>query len=189
MAKINNVLMVGVGGQGIILSSNIFSLAIMKEGHDIKKSEIHGMSQRGGSVFSHVRYGEKVYSPVIPKGEAEIIFALETMEVLRWSEFAHKDAKVIYLKNDILPSTVDTYPEGIEEEIKRLFPDSISITQETLKEDGINAKMVNVALLGAMSQYLEIKEESWKEAIEELVPEGTFELNMAAFEVGKKMTA
>lgn len=187
MSDVKNVLMVGVGGQGIILASNIFSQVLMLEGYDVKKNEIHGMSQRGGSVFSHIRYGKKVNSPVIPRGEAKIIFSLESMEVLRWSEFAAPDASVVYLNNHVKPDTVTNYPENIDSEIDRLFVDIACIDVAVVKKETGNVRVQNVALLGALSTRLDIKTESWKAAIESLVPAGTFDANWQAFELGKKL--
>ncbi len=187
MNKTKNILMVGVGGQGIILASNIFSRVLMIEGFDVKKNEIHGMSQRGGSVFSHIRYGEKVNSPVIPRGEAEIIFSLESMEVLRWHEFAAPNASIVYLNNKIKPAMTEVYPEGVDEEITKLSKDIVCLDVKTVTKETGNVKVQNVTLLGALSTRLQLKTESWKQALEELVPAGTFEGNWKAFELGIKL--
>jgi len=179
--------MVGVGGQGIILSSNILSLAAMREGNDVKKSEIHGMSQRGGSVFSHIRFGEKVYSPVIPAGEVDILLSLEALETLRWAEYTSENTNVIYMKDHILPAGLETYPEGVEDEISKVFKNVKSIDPKDLKGKLENVKSTNVALLGMLSKHIPIKQASWEYAIEKCVPKGTFDVNLAAFETGKNL--
>ena len=187
MKKTANVLMVGVGGQGTVLSSNIMSLAAMYDGYDVKKSEIHGMSQRGGSVFSHVRFGEKVYSAVIPKHEADVLLALEEIETLRWLEYLKPGGKIICLKENILPANVEEYPQGAAVFIEKNFADCCLVDPKELKATLKNTKVLNVALLGVLSNTLEISDESWKKAIMELTPEGTGELNIKAFETGKQL--
>ena len=121
MDKVFNLLIVGVGGQGTILASNIVTQAAMNAGLDAKKSEIHGMSQRGGAVFSHVRFGKKVYSPVIAKGNVDVLISLEEMETLRWTEFLNKDSQLIVLNNRILPANTAEYPQGLTDKIKSQF--------------------------------------------------------------------
>jgi indolepyruvate ferredoxin oxidoreductase, beta subunit len=185
--QITNVLMVGVGGQGTVLSSNIISLAAMFDGYDVKKSEIHGMSQRGGSVFSHVRFGEKVHSAVIPMHEADVLLALEEMETLRWLNYLKPDGKIICLKENILPTNVNEYPQGAAEFLKKNFANSCLVDPKELKATLKNTKVLNVALLGVLSNTLEISDESWKKAILELTPAGTGELNIKAFETGKQL--
>jgi len=180
-----NILMVGVGGQGIILSSNILVLAGLKAGFDVKKSEIHGMSQRGGSVFSHVRMGDKIYSPVIPKGAAHVLLSLEELETLRWLEFTNPDSKVIFTRHRINPSMVTEYPQGVEDEVRKHLPNIIPVDAAQIREKTGNPKYLNVALLGLLSNYLEIPDEAWQAVINKLVPKGTFEKNMQAFEIGK----
>lgn len=182
--SVSNVLMVGVGGQGIVLSSDILSLAALRTGLDVKKSEIHGMSQRGGAVFSHVRFGEKVFSPTVPKGEAQILLALEKLEVLRWKDFAAKDCVVVYLKNEITPSTVKDYPTSVDDEIKALFPDALGLDPSSIKRETNNAKVLNVALLGAASTRLDLPREAWVSAIGELAPKGSADVNLMAFDIG-----
>jgi indolepyruvate ferredoxin oxidoreductase beta subunit len=187
MGNVFNVLMVGVGGQGIIMASDILSLAAMHSGIDVKKSEIHGMSQRGGSVFSHIRMGEKVYSPLISVGEAGILFSLEEMETLRWIEYANEESVIICMKIHINPAMVDEYPDGIEDEIKRLSPEALFIDPVPIKKEIGNVKFLNVALIGLLSGFVDFKEECWKKAIQEKVPKDTFEGNWRAFHTGKKL--
>jgi indolepyruvate ferredoxin oxidoreductase, beta subunit len=185
MSKITNVLMVGVGGQGIVLASDIISLTAMYAGHDVKKSEIHGMSQRGGSVFSHIRFGEKVYSPVIPEQGANILVSLEEMETLRWLSYVNHDTKIIFTKTRINPANVTEYPEHIEQVIKKYFKNSIMIDPSQIIETTGSAKYLNTVILGLVSTYLDFGNEAWQHAIRENVPQGTYELNMAAFTIGK----
>jgi indolepyruvate ferredoxin oxidoreductase beta subunit len=187
--KVTNILMVGVGGQGIITAGNMLSQAAMHAGYDVKKSEIHGMSQRGGSVFCHIRFGEKIESPVIPAGEADILISLEEMETLRWLEYPADDGKVIYLKNRILPHGVEKYPEGIAAELERHRLNFIELLPGDLSEATGNAKTVNVAVLGVIANSLDIPEGAWKKAIAELAPAGTADLNLYAFEQGRKINS
>jgi indolepyruvate ferredoxin oxidoreductase beta subunit len=183
---VRNILMVGVGGQGIILASDILTLAAMLAGHDAKKSEIHGMSQRGGSVFSHIRYGEKVHSPTIAEGAADILLSLEEMETLRWLNYAGTHSVVITLQTRIKPAMVNQYPEGLEEELRRRCGSLTYIEPEQLKGKIENIKYFNVALLGVLAVLLDLPEESWRAAIEERVPKGSFEGNWKAFQAGKR---
>jgi indolepyruvate ferredoxin oxidoreductase beta subunit len=187
MSKITNVLMVGVGGQGIVLASDIISRAALYAGHDVKKSEIHGMSQRGGSVFSHIRFGEKVYSPVIPEGEADILLSLEEMETLRWLSYINSDTRVIVTKTRINPPNVTNYPDNIDQEIKKHFKNSWVIEPSRISEKTGDAKFVNTALLGLISTCLDFSDEAWRRSIHENVPDGTFEANMTAFAAGKTL--
>jgi indolepyruvate ferredoxin oxidoreductase beta subunit len=181
-----NILMVGVGGQGIILASDILTLAAMNSGYDAKKSEIHGMSQRGGSVFCHIRFGEKVHSPTISEGEADILFSLEEMETLRWLDYAGPDSLIITLRTRIKPVMVEEYPEGIDAELRKKCGNLRFLEPEQLKVEIASNKFFNVALLGMLSIHIELPEVSWKRAIEERVPQGSFEGNWHAFFAGKK---
>jgi len=181
-----NILMVGVGGQGIILASDILTRAAMYAGYDAKKSEIHGMSQRGGSVFSHIRFGQKVHSPIISRGEADILFSLEEMETLRWLNYAHSESLVITLLTRINPAGVEQYPGGIQEELADRCINLKFIDPQQLQGKIESNKFLNVALLGVLSGSVELPEESWKRAIEEEVPKGSFEGNWKAFCTGKK---
>jgi len=183
--KIFNILLVGVGGQGIILASDIITKAAMIAGFDSKKSEIHGMSQRGGSVFSHVRFGEKIYSPVISEGEVDIFVSLEEMETLRWLNYLNPETKLIFTENRILPSEVTTYPENIKSELSKNYKNFVSINQEELIKKIGKPKYFNTAILGLISNYIDFNEDAWKKAILEEAPEGTFEENWSAFITGK----
>ncbi len=186
MEGVFNLLIVGVGGQGTILASNIVTQAAINAGLDAKKSEIHGMSQRGGAVFSHVRFGDKVYSPVIAKGKVDVLISLEEMETLRWTEFLNKDSQLIVLNNRILPANTAEYPQGLTDKIKSLFHNVVSIEPDEYTKKLGNAKYLNVFLLGVLSNYVKLPEESWKDAIQSLVPNGTFDKNYEAFLIGKE---
>lgn len=183
----NNILMVGVGGQGIILASDVFVHAALEAGFDVKKSEIHGMSQRGGSVFSHVRFGEQVLSPVIPRGQAHILASLEEMETLRWIDYASQDTRVIMSRHRILPAEVTEYPEGIEAALQKQFPQFQVVDSEAVDEKTGSIRYLNVVLLGLLSTSLDIPEKAWHSALEALVPEGTYQKNLQAFDYGKEL--
>ena len=158
-----------------------------KADNDVKKSEIHGMSQRGGSVFSHIRFGEKVHSPVISKGGADVLFSLEEMETLRWIEYASAETTIICMKTRINPAMVDEYPSGIEDEIRRLSGKVFFIDPKSLYNQIENKKFLNVTLTGLLSGFVDFSEESWKNAVREKVPAGTFEGNWNAFLTGKNL--
>jgi indolepyruvate ferredoxin oxidoreductase, beta subunit len=183
--KITNILIVGVGGQGVVLASDILALASLNAGHDAKKSEIHGMSQRGGSVFSHVRFGGKVHSPVISRGEADILLSFEEMEALRWLAYAGTQTRVICTDTRIVPASLEAYPAGIEEELERCFGNLTLVdTKKTVADIG-DAKYVNVALLGIVSKFVSFAEDCWQKAIRDNVPPASFDANWNAFNYGK----
>ena len=184
--NIKNVLIVGVGGQGVILASDILSKAAMLDGFDSKKSEIHGMSQRGGSVFSHVRYGQSVASPVIPKGQVDILVSMEEMETARWAEYCTPETVVIMNAERIVPqgSEDKDYPEGLIEKITGTFKNVIQVKQKDVVIATGKPKSFNVAVLGIVSRFAGIGENTWKEAINAEVPAGTFDDNWAAFQYG-----
>ena len=190
-AAITNILLVGVGGQGILLASEILSETFMLAGFDVKKSEIHGMSQRGGSVVSHVRYGNQVFSPIVPEGEGDVLFGFELLETFRYLGLLKKEAKVIANDLCIPPPSVlsgkESYPEGLVERIKSFHPDFLLVDGMKLAKEAGNPKAANTALLGAVSKRLEIPEEFWMKAIEKLVPAKALEVNQKAFLSGRKL--
>ncbi len=187
MTKIKNILMVGVGGQGIITASDILSEAALLDGHDVKKSEIHGMSQRGGSVFSHIRYGEKIYSPTIKIGEADVLLSLEIVETLRWITYTSKNTKLIVSETKIQPQTVKEYPEGVIESLKKNFKDLYLIDPLVINKKNGDHRVLNTTLLGILSKLIDISDKSWEKAMEKLVPKGTYENNLKAFRLGKEL--
>ena len=188
MSKINNILLTGVGGQGILLASEVLSEVIMLAGYDVKKNEIHGMSQRGGSVVSHVRYGEKVYSPIIPEGEVDILFSFEMLETLRYLPLLRENGRVIVNNLKIAPPAValgkQAYPDNLGEDIRARFPLTTVVNGLDLALEAGNAKTVNTVLLGALSTMLEFKRSTWLEALNKMVPARLLDVNLKAFELG-----
>ncbi len=188
--KVKNLLLVGVGGQGILLASEILSETFMLAGYDVKKSEIHGMSQRGGSVVSHVRYGREVFSPIVPEGEGDLLFGFELMETCRCLPLLKPGATVVANDLRIPPPSVltgrESYPEGIAERISERFPDFILIDGEKLASDAGNRRAANTVLLGAVSRRLDIAEDYWLRALEKMVPMKTLEINRKAFLLGRE---
>ena len=186
-----NIIISGVGGQGIITASEILSEVALFNGFDVKKSEVHGMSQRGGSVVSHVRFGEKVYSPLIEKGTCDVILAFEKAEALRWVHYL-KPGKGIVIVNDleIIPNMVslglDTYPENIEDTLKRDASKVFIMDGIEIAKNAGDPRTANTALLGALSNYLPFSEESWIEVIKRRVKPETIEANLKAFRMGRE---
>ncbi len=182
-----NIMIVGVGGQGTLLASRILGNAVISEGYDVKVSEVHGMSQRGGSVVTYVRYGEKVNSPIIDKGEADIILAFERLEALRALPYLKKGGKIILNDHAISPMPVITgaaeYPDAIVETLSSLC-DVTAIDATALSLSVGSAKAVNVVLIGVLAAASEIDKEVFLRVIRETVPPKFLELNLAAFELG-----
>ena len=180
-------MIVGVGGQGTLLASRILGNAVIEEGYDVKVSEVHGMSQRGGSVVTYVKYGDKVYSPIIDEGEADIILAFELLEAYRALPYLKKGGKIVVNDQRIDPMPVITgamqYPEGIGEKLKAVADCKIVDALSIAKEAG-NVKAVNVALIGVLAKASNISYERWIETIKTTVPERFLEANLKAFELG-----
>ena len=187
MPEVFNVLMVGVGGQGVVLTSDVLTEAAMLAGLDAKKSEIHGMSQRGGPVFSHVRFGDVVHSPVIPRGSVDVLFALERMELLRWAAWARPDAVACYVGRDILPAGVSHYPEGVDEEIAERFGRVVTFDSRALRPARVSPKVVGTVLLGAASAFIPLPPEVYPPALAALVPDGTYDMNLTGFALGREL--
>lgn len=185
-----NVLICGVGGQGIILASDVLCQAAVNEGLDVKKSEVHGMAQRGGSVITHVRFGERVYSPLIEEGRADFILAFEKLEALRYAYYLKKQGRIVVDRRVIPPMSVLTgqeeYPPDIDERLRRagnvLAVDAGSVARELG-----NLRVVNIILLGVLSNLLGLKEGSWPKAIRSKVKEKFVDLNIGAFNRGRKL--
>ncbi|MFA7403301.1 MAG: indolepyruvate oxidoreductase subunit beta [Pelobacteraceae bacterium] len=188
--QITNILLVGVGGQGILLASEILSEAAMLAGFDVKKSEIHGMSQRGGSVVSHVRYGTEINSPIVPEGEGDILFGFELMETARSLSLLKPGGSVVANDLQISPPSVlmgqELYPEGLAARIKAQFSDFLLVDGQKLATTAGNAKAANTVLLGAVSKRLNIPEEFWMKALEKMVPARALEINKRAFQMGRE---
>ncbi len=182
-----NIMIVGVGGQGTLLASRIIGKTVISEGYDVKISEVHGMSQRGGSVVTYVKFGDKVYSPIIDRGEADIILAFEMLEAYRALPYLKKDGKMIVNNQKINPmpviTGVTTYPDKIDEKLGNLV-DLKVVDALSLAEEAGNFKSVNVVLIGVMAKNTDIAYEKWVEVIKETVPEKFLEANLKAFDLG-----
>lgn len=189
--QIKNILLVGVGGQGILLASEILSEAAMLAGFDVKKSEIHGMSQRGGCVVSHVRYGTEVFSPIVPEGEGDILFGFELMETVRALPLLKPGGSVVANDLQISPPSVlmgqAAYPEGLPERIRAQFADFLLVDGQKMASDAGNVRAANTVLLGAVSKRLDIAEEFWVKALEKMVPPKALEINRRAFRMGREL--
>jgi len=183
-----SILIVGVGGQGTLLASKVLGQVVMQEGLDIKMSEVHGMAQRGGSVVTQVRFGEKIYSPLIPDEGADIILSFEMMEALRYLPLLKKDGKIIINEQKIAPMPVLVgavkYPEDPIKEIQKMGIEVIGLKAYELAKEAGNMKAANVVLLGVLAKDLDFDENMWENAIKETVPERFLEVNMKAFEMG-----
>ncbi len=184
-----NVMIVGVGGQGSLLASKLLGRLLLDEGYDVKVSEVHGMSQRGGSVVTYVRYGEHVYSPVIDKGEADVIVSFELLEAARWLPFLKKDGTVVTNIQQIDPMPVITgameYPAELVEKMKATGAKVDALDCLKLAEEAGSSKAVNIVLMGRLSHYFDMPEEAWMKAMEAIVPAKFLEMNKKAFELGK----
>ncbi len=186
--KTQNVMIVGVGGQGSLLASKLLGRLLLSKGYDIKVSEVHGMSQRGGSVVTYVRFGDKVYSPVIDKGEADFIVSFELLEAARWTEFLKPGGKIITNTQRINPMPViigaAQYPEDLEGKMLAAGIDLDALDALSLAEQAGSAKAVNLVLMGRLSRYFDIPEQEWMQAIEASVPPKFLEMNKIAFKLG-----
>lgn len=182
-----SIMIVGVGGQGTLLASRILGNAVISEGYDVKVSEVHGMSQRGGSVVTYVRYGEKVYSPVIDKGQADIILAFELLEAYRALPYLKEGGKIIVNNQKINPMPViigaAKYPESLSDKLSDKANTTVIDALALAKKAG-NIKAVNVVLIGVMAKNTDIEYETWVETIKNTVPEKFLEVNLKAFEYG-----
>ena len=187
--KTFNIVLAGVGGQGVILSSKILSNAGIESNLDVKQSEVHGMSQRGGSVTSHVRIGSKVYSPLVVEGEADIVIAFELLEALRNKHWIKKGGKIIYNKSKVNPITVSSgmtdYPSNIEEVLNNLDCEVYGIDAFNIATEMGNSKSANVVMVGAASNFIPIENDIWKTALEKSIPTKILDLNFKAFDAGK----
>lgn len=188
MSKVNNILLAGVGGQGILLASEVISEVMLLAGLDVKKNEIHGMSQRGGSVVSHVRYGEKVHSSIIPEGEVDILFSFEVLETCRYLPLLRKNGRVVVNDWKIAPPSValgkQVYPENLLESIRRQFPLTTVVSGLDLALQAGNSKAVNTVLLGALSNILDFDRDLWLTALRRMIPERLLAVNLQAFALG-----
>ena len=185
-----NIMIVGVGGQGSVLASKLLGYLLTKQGYDVKVSEVHGMSQRGGSVVTYVRYGDKVYSPVIDRGQADFIVSFEILEAARWLDYLSQDGQIVTSTQQIDPMPVLTgamnYPENLLAEIQKTGAKVDALDCLKLAEQAGSSKAVNLVLLGRLSHYFtDITQEAWQEAISECVPQKFLDLNRKAFDLGR----
>lgn len=183
-----NIMIVGVGGQGSLLASKLLGHLLLTEGYDVKVSEVHGMSQRGGSVVTYVRFGEKVYSPVIDKGQADFIVSFEKLEAARYVEYLKEGGRIVVNTQEIDPMPVITgaaeYPSDLIEKIRALGIDVDAMDCLSLAQEAGSAKAVNIVLMGRLAKYFDISREKWEQAIRECVPAKFVELNLKAFAKG-----
>ncbi len=184
-----NVLMTGVGGQGIILASDMLSDVMMRAGYDVKKSEIHGMAQRGGSVMSHVRYGKQVASPLIPLGTCDILLSFEELETARYVQYLKKDATVIINRYRLAPPTViagrEPYPDVLPI-IREKTADIVMVDGTSIAEEIGNPKGVNILLLGKLSTYLDADEQLWIDSMNTMLKEKIRAANINGFRRGRQ---
>ena len=183
-----SILLVGVGGQGTILASKILSEGLVRKGYDVKMSEIHGMSQRGGSVTTHVRFGTKVASPVVPEGEADVLVAFEKVEAVRWLKYLKKGGRLVVNDFEIYSLPVLTgaakYPDEVVEKLEKEVPDLKIFNAGEIAEGLGNIKAQNVVLLGALVKAMGLEDIGWESVLQELVPPKLLDLNIKAFKAG-----
>lgn len=186
-----NIMIVGVGGQGTLLASRIIGNAIMQLDYDVKVSEVHGMSQRGGAVVTYVRYGKEVFSPVVDKGEADFILSFEALESARWLDYLKKDGILITSTQEIEPMPViigaAEYPGDIIKKIKEKGVNTAAVDALSIAESAGSSKAVNVVLVGVLSQLMGFSDEVWEKAVEHCVPQKFYEINKKAFELGRQI--
>ena len=186
--RIFNVSLVGVGGQGILLTSDVLALAAMHAGLDVKKSEIHGMSQRGGSVISQVRFGTRVHSPIIPDGQSDVLVSFERTEALRYAHLAKPGATILVNDMDRIPVTVSSGLQApVQDADKRLaaYPGLTLIDANPLAIQAGNLRAANVVLMGALSAFVPFDEEHWQAAMRERIPAKLLDVNLRAFAAGR----
>jgi len=186
--KTINVIFTGVGGQGVLLASDVLSEIALRHGLDVKKSEVHGMSQRGGSVISQVRFGEKIYSPLISQNQADFIVAFEKLEAVRYLDYLKPDGLVIINDYEVIPESIQyedvEYPKNVISICKKKTDHIILEDFTHLATKLGSVKVLNITMLGTLSNYLEIPKSLWTEVIREKVPKKFLELNLNAFQAG-----
>lgn len=186
-----NIMIAGVGGQGTLLASKLLGSLLIGQGYDVKVSEVHGMAQRGGSVVTYVRYGERVASPIIDRGEADILVAFELLEAARWAEYLRPEGVLIANTQQILPMPVITgaavYPEDLAERLREGCGRAVLVDALAPAEEAGSAKAVNVVLMGILSTVLGIPEAAWMAALEKQLKLALVEMNKKAFYIGRAM--
>ncbi len=188
--RTTNIVLTGVGGQGVILASYVLAQAALAEGFDVKQSEVHGMSQRGGSVLSHLRFGGKVWSPLVTQGAADILLSFEALEALRYVNWLRPGGVLIYNALRINPSTVSSglssYPDAVFDQIAAAWDNVLPVDAGTLATKAGNARAANMVLLGSVSARLPFRDDTYQRIIAEVVPPKTVDANMKAFALGKE---
>ena len=183
-----SIMIVGVGGQGTLLASRLLGHVLIEQGYDVKVSEVHGMSQRGGSVVTYVRYGDRVYSPIVDEGEADVILSFEILESARWISYLKRGGQLVTNTQKTWPMPVITgavsYPDGIAEKLSAMA-NVTAVDALKLAEQAGSAKAVNVVLIGVLSRKMDIPEDAWLAAIDAVVPEKFREMNKKAFALGR----
>lgn len=184
-----NIMIVGVGGQGTLLASKLLGRLLLGKGYDVKVSEVHGMSQRGGSVVTYVRWGDRVCSPIIDKGQADCVLSFELLEAARYTEYVKPGGRIIVNSQQINPMPVvagaATYPENLVEKMSGLGIQVDAFDALTLAEEAGSSKAVNLVLMGRLSKHFEFTTQEWMEAIEHSVPPKFLEMNQKAFALGQ----
>ena len=187
MSDVKSIVLVGVGGQGAILVSKVLTKGLIKAGYDVKMSEVHGMSQRGGSVSTQVRFGTKVFSPIIGKGQADILVSFEKMEAVRYADFLKPDGTAVINDYEIVPMNVaageEKYPEGIIDEMQKNFKTVVLDAAEIALGLG-NSKCMNIVLFGAMVKALGLDDIDWEEVLRETLPAKILDINLKAYNAG-----
>jgi indolepyruvate ferredoxin oxidoreductase beta subunit len=192
MNKTYSLMFAGVGGQGSLLIAELTSLAAVQEGYDVKQTEVHGVSQRGGSVETHVRFGEKVHSPIVTPGEADVVIGLEKLEALRFAHFTKPDTGVVLVNDyEIVPGSVadaeKLYPHETIEFLQAKGLRVVALPASQIAQSLGDGRMANVVLLGALSTMLPFNQETWQKILSYRLPSRFLEANQRAFEAGKKM--
>ena len=188
MSNVKSVMIVGVGGQGTLLASRVLGSSMLSQGVDVKVSEVHGMSQRGGSVVTYVRYGDKVYSPIIAQGEADVLLAFEALEAARYLPWLKPEGTVVVNTQQMDPMPVVTgvaeYPKDILGKVREQGVKVVALDALGMAEEAGSSKAVNVVLIGAMAKKLDLPKEVWIDTIKETVPSKFIDMNLKAFELG-----
>jgi indolepyruvate ferredoxin oxidoreductase, beta subunit len=188
--KITNIMIVGVGGQGSLLASKLLGQVLLDRGYDVKVSEVHGMSQRGGSVVTYVRFGSKVYSPIVDRGEADFIVSFELLEAARYAEYLAPDGRIVTNTQQVDPMPVITgaaaYPDDLVKKMQNLGIKVDALDCLSLAEQAGTAKAVNIVLMGHLSKYFDFPESEWTAALEKIVPAKFLDVNKKAFALGKR---
>ena len=192
--KVYSLLFAGVGGQGVLLGAEVTALAAVREGYDVKQTEVHGVSQRGGSVETHVRFGTKVWSPVVTPGKADLVVGLEALEALRFAHFGDRQHGVILVnQHEIIPGSVKDaerdYPHGSAEFIRSRGYRVLAMEASRLASELGDGRMANVVMLGAVSTFLPLSHETWLDALRQRIPERFRQPNLQAFAAGREAAA